>query len=187
MRWFTSDWHLGETRLGDINKGEFNPFFRPFSSTEENNKTIIDNMNKYIQPDDELFHIGDVCMTIKDLPLLNQIKCKNRVLIVGNYDVDDKKKLQELKKYFSKVILSKTMFLDEEGPKEIKVHLNHYPSKARKDMFNIVGHIHGLWKVQKNMINVSVDAWHFKPVSETEILVTINAINNFYDENVFPK
>lgn len=35
------------------------------------------------------------------------------------------------------------------------------------------------------MINVSVDAWHFKPVSETEILFCYNAMQNFYDENVF--
>ena len=52
-------------------------------------------------------------------------------------------------------------------------------------MFNIVGHIHSLWKVQRNMVNVSTDIWNFSPVSEDKILFIRNAIENFYDENVF--
>ena len=50
---------------------------------------------------------------------------------------------------------------------------------------NIVAHIHGTWKVKRNMINVGVDAWHFTPVSEDMIKFQINGIRNYYDENVF--
>ena len=53
------------------------------------------------------------------------------------------------------------------------------------DKFNLVGHIHGLWRVQRNMINVSVDAWGYKPISVETILTTKNAIEQFYDGNVF--
>ena len=42
-----------------------------------------------------------------------------------------------------------------------------------------------LWKIQKNIINVGVDVWHFKFVSLEEINFTINAMENYYDENVF--
>jgi len=52
-------------------------------------------------------------------------------------------------------------------------------------MFNICGHIHGLWKVQRNMINVGVDAWHFIPVSEEQIIFYMNGIKKHYDANVF--
>lgn len=73
------------------------------------------------------------------------------------------------------------------------VLLNHYPTKCIEEMrkdagihFSITGHIHSLWKVQRKMINASTDAWHFKPVSSEEILFCWNAMQNFYDENVFP-
>lgn len=65
-------------------------------------------------------------------------------------------------------------------------NLVHYPVDAKSDKMNIVGHIHGLWKVQPNMINVGVDAWHFRPVPETTISFIHNAIKNYYDKNVFP-
>ena len=63
--------------------------------------------------------------------------------------------------------------------------VNHYPEHGSKEMFNIVGHIHGLWRVQWNMINVSTDAWNYTPVSEDTIKFCMNAIDKFYDINVF--
>jgi len=43
MKYFTSDWHLNEKRIF-----EFNPFFRPFKSIEEQNETIINNCNEIV-------------------------------------------------------------------------------------------------------------------------------------------
>ena len=68
---------------------------------------------------------------------------------------------------------------------KIFVHLNHYPVEARPDIFNLVGHIHSLWKVQRNMINVSTEAWSYFPVSIEKIEFTIEAIKKHYDQNVF--
>jgi len=65
------------------------------------------------------------------------------------------------------------------------IYLNHYPAKCIDNLFCLTGHIHGLWKVQRNMINVSCDAWNFTPVSEDEIIFCMNAIRNHYDEHVF--
>jgi calcineurin-like phosphoesterase family protein len=172
MIYFTSDWHLNESRLFD-----FNPFFRPFESIEQQNDTIIHNMNFHIGEDDVLYHIGDVAMDIDGVNLLSKIKCKNKYLIIGNYD---EPYLDALSKYF---VIENNLIINLNGKEYV---LNHYPSLIKEKEFGIVGHIHGLWKVQKNMINVSVDAWHFKPVSENEIAFTLNAINNHYDKNVFP-
>ena len=69
---------------------------------------------------------------------------------------------------------------------EQEYYLNHYPAKCIDKPFAITGHIHGLWKVQKNMINVGVDAWHFKPVTEAEIKFCTTAVQKYYDKNVFP-
>ncbi len=177
MIWFTADWHFGDDRfLGD------NPLFRPFTSLEEQHHKIIEAMNACIQADDQLIHLGDVCVTLDTLPLINQINCQNRTLVVGNYDDDQAEKIAQLPQYFSKVVQEMELTLQSGET----VYLNHYPAKAKADCFNIVGHIHSLWKVQPNMINVGVDAWHFRPVSEHEITYLMNAIRKHYDNNVFP-
>lgn len=177
MKWFTSDWHLNEKRITK----EFNPFFRPFSSIREQNELIISNMKKFISPDDELYHLGDVSMDIDGLQLLDEIDCKRKILVLGNYDVDDPEKMPHLKSKFTKV--AKSIKLDIG---DLKLYLNHYPTNMVEDRFNIVGHIHGLWKVQPNMVNVGVDAWHFRPVSLDEIKFVKTAIEKHYDKNVFP-
>lgn len=171
-KYFTSDWHLNENRIKD-----FNPFFRPFESIEEQNRTIIENVNKFVREDDTLYVLGDVAIDIDGVSLLDGINCRNLVLIAGNYDVD---KLDELKRYFSDIKEEMDLAVGN-----LQCYLNHYPVNHVKDRFNIVGHIHSLWKVKPNMVNVGVDAWHFRPVSENEIMFIHNAINNYYDENVF--
>jgi len=185
MKYYTSDWHLNENRIFD-----FNPFFRPFKSIEEQNNTIINNVNSIVKKTDTLYHIGDVSMDIDGIKLLSQIKCDNIVLIEGNYDTPF---LDELEKYDIEIWKHQVSFINN-GDKIQHLFMQHEPIEVLKFLknnpnnghFGICGHIHGLWKVQKNMINVSVDAWHFKPVSEKEILFTIEAIKNYYDENVFP-
>ncbi len=173
MRYFTSDWHLNENRIFD-----FNPFFRPFESIEEQNTVIINNINKYVQPDDILYHLGDVSVDLSGIKLLDQIKCENKILIIGNYDIDF---IQQLKPYFNEIY--------DELETEInnrKLYLTHYPTKQKPDVYTICGHIHSLWKVQPSMLNVSCDAWHFRPVSEIQLNFIINAMENYYDKNVFP-
>jgi len=85
-----------------------------------------------------------------------------------------------LLKYFDKVL--KEAFIEINGE---KIYLNHYPVNCEDKNFSLTGHVHSLWKVKKNMINVSCDAWHFFPICEEKIKFTINAIRNFYDKNVF--
>jgi calcineurin-like phosphoesterase family protein len=172
-KYFTSDWHLNETRIGD-----FNPFFRPFRSVGEQNRTIIDNINRIVQPDDELYVLGDVAMDEEGVDLVGKIKCPKRILITGNYDED---KLDQLAKYFSDIRQDMDLRVGA-----VDCYLNHYPVSGVADRFNITGHIHGLWKVKPNMVNVGTDAWHFRPVSEQEILFVHNAIvKGYYDDNVF--
>jgi len=66
-----------------------------------------------------------------------------------------------------------------------QAYLTHKPSECKKDMFNLFGHIHGLRKVSINGLNVGVDANHFRPLSEDDVLFFKNAILNHYDHEVF--
>lgn len=172
MIYFTSDWHLNDARLGPAS-----PFFRPFTTVHELNRAIIDHMNRIILPEDTMYHLGDVAVEQQGISLLREIKCLHRFLILGNYDVDF---VSELSHHFDSIEVETRLNL-----KGVNFYLNHYPTNRRPEMFNLTGHIHGLWKVQRNMVNVGVDAWHFRPVSEDEIFYIKNAMENYYDENVF--
>ena len=104
-------------------------------------------------------------------------------LIVGNYDED---KLELLQNWFD-IIEEDYFFLHFNFG---EVYLNHYPVKTLEGMqtakLEIAGHVHGLCKTQKQLINVGVDAWHFRAVSEEEISFHYTAMTKYYDKNVFP-
>lgn len=188
MKYFFSDTHFGDDRLG-IN-GKPNVFFRPFNSVREQNDTMLSNIIGILGKDcTELYCIGDIIIDLNTESYLKYIKDKfpqvEMILIKGNYDVG---KLEMLSKYFDTIVDSMIITIGNK-----KLFLNHYPVKCKEFLendatidFAITGHIHSLWKVQPKMVNVSVDAWHFKPVSEEEILFIINGCDKHYDANVFP-
>jgi len=171
MRYFISDTHFGDDRL--------NLFGRELvaNNSEEIDNIIITNYNNKITNDDTVYFLGDVALSsegLKKVSLLNG----NKILIRGNYD--QQFSVEELSIYFTEVCDNMTIYIDDEP-----IFLNHYPVDASQNLFNLVGHVHSLWKVQKNMINVSIDAWHFQPVSEDMIRFQIGGIRKHYDQNVF--
>ena len=170
---YTSDWHLNEKRIFD-----FNPFFRPFKSVEEQNQVIINNCNSIVGEGDTLYHIGDVAMDEEGVMMMDKIKCKRRILIIGNYDED---KLPILSQYFDELLTELNIAINSRS-----YYVNHYPVNSDPERMNLVGHIHGLWKVQPNMINVSCDAWNYEPLDEKRINFVTTAIEKYYDKNVFP-
>lgn len=191
MIYYTSDWHLGDDRLG-IN-GKPNVFYRPFSSVEENNSTIMKNLYKDFRDGDILWHLGDVIVSningsVAHLEQMRSMYPNSKFnLIVGNYDAD---KIHILSKYFDDIHneFNLVSFSDN-----LLIYLNHYPTKCKEKLismkdeytFAITGHIHSLWKVKRNIINVGVDAWHFKPVSHNQLMFCWNAMENNYDNDVF--
>jgi len=181
--YFTSDTHHGDERL--------NLFGRDgaFKSAKECDEYIIKKWNEIVKEDDIIFHLGDVAMTKEGLDLVKQLN-GIKYLIKGNYDKADQTAKYEvsdelLLEYFDKVEEYFALKITLEDGSTEEIFLVHEPEKAREDMFNLVGHIHGLWKVQRNKINVGTDAWHFMPVSLDQVKFYINAIRKYYDINVY--
>lgn len=177
--WFTSDLHFDDDRLNLYGRDLV------FNSKEECADRIVENFNNKIMPNDNLYIVGDVSFTLEGFEYLSRINCK-KFLIKGNYDDPTKTAKFDitdefLSKYFDGVYddLYKILCNKEE------VYINHYPTNGKSHIFNVVGHIHGTWKVQRNMVNVGVDSWHFQPVSDEMILWQMNGIRKFYDQNVF--
>ena len=173
MIYFTSDLHLGDERL--------NLYGRDLiaNNSTEIDELIIENWNKLVSEKDTVYVLGDVCYNSDKAHLISFMRGR-KILIKGNYD--EQLTNEEWSRYFD-VIYDKGLFLKITSNET--VYLNHYPTNGKSDCFNIVGHIHGTWKVQRNMVNVGVDANHFYPVSLDRIKFQINGIRNHYDENVF--
>lgn len=170
--WVTADWHLGETR--------FELMHRPFDDPTSHVAALRRNHNKLVAPEDDVYVLGDVFYKEADaekwqnwLPLFNGRK----VLVRGNHDRHLPDSFFE--PHFFQIV--------QEGDgieaivDDIPVYMTHYPTCGRKDRFNLVGHIHSIWKVQLNMYNVGVDVHHFNPVDLATIPRVCNAISGFYD------
>jgi calcineurin-like phosphoesterase family protein len=172
--WLTADWHLGETR--------FNLMMRPFKHATEQVEKFVSIHNALVAPNDRVIVIGDAVNQNAPnfLPYINFFN-GIKTLIRGNHDrpfSDD-----DLAPYFEHIVKEdEGMEFDFGG---IPCYLIHYPTCARADRFNLVGHVHGAWKFQLNALNVGVDTNHFAPYNAEEIPFIFEAINKHYDEDVW--
>ena len=159
-----------------------------FKNANEVNEYIVKRWNETVGENDIVYHLGDISMDAKGLEILSRLKGE-KILIRGNYDTSVSKggtakyEISDkiLSKYFTKIVDELEVEIGGE-----KVYLNHYPTNARADVMNICGHIHGIFKVSRNLINCGVDIWHFTPVSEDLIEFQIGGIRKYYDQNCFP-
>lgn len=169
---FTSDTHFGSSRAMKFS-------CRPFITVKQMDASLILNWNNEVASDDIVYHLGD----FGDLNIRPYLHGKIH-FILGNYENDALKENadleQQLKKCFADVLPHNTLTL-KNGE---QVYLTHKPSECKHDMFNLFGHIHGLRKVSTNGLNVGVDANHFRPISEDDVLFFKDAIKH-YDSEVF--
>jgi calcineurin-like phosphoesterase family protein len=188
--WFTSDTHFGHAKA--IEHG------RPFKDIQEMAEIMVARWNKVVNPDDEVWHLGDVAMGQREEVLAKYMPRLNGEmhLICGNHDYVGhlhKHKSAEKKahweavyrRYFKTIRSSVTMIL----PCGITVHCEHLPFVGdhegtvprfldqRPTEFRyplLHGHVHDSWLVRKEenlptMVNVGVDMWNFTPVSEEQL------------------
>lgn len=175
----TADWHLGESRMALMQ--------RPFRSTEEQTEVLVLNHNKLVKPDDVLIVNGDVITNqpniddmIRLLPTLARFNGR-KTLVRGNHD----RKLSDelLSPYFDKIVEDGGGIELSDG-KGLNLWVTHYPTQARVDRYNLTGHIHSAWKVQKNMLNIGVDVHCFSPLPLSQAAFFLKAVSEFYDDDV---
>lgn len=166
---FTSDTHFNQDRTLTLSK-------RPFKDVDEMNDVLVFNWNKEVGPDDDVYHLGD----FGDISFAEKLN-GNIHLIAGNYELRDYT-VDELTSVFHGVVTLPQLTLQEGG--EI-LRLVHEPSNSDFKTFTLFGHIHKLQMVKRNGLNVGVDCHNFKPISIDDILFYKNAIDKFYDNEVF--
>lgn len=178
-RYFTADTHFGSDRTRILSK-------RNFKSTDEMDQAFINNWNTLISKDDIVYHLGDFG-EFKNVKKLNG----NIVLILGNYEKN------EMKEKFNNNFDDYKDYLKTYGFNEIYennielvikgriLNLTHEPLDCVKDKFNLFGHIHKLQLVKSFGLNVGIDCHNYLPINEDEVEFYLNAIEKFYDKNVF--
>jgi calcineurin-like phosphoesterase family protein len=158
---FTADPHYGHANIIRHSK-------RPFSDHEEMDETMIENWNKVVGVNDEVYILGDFTFYSKVLvtnPASIFARLRGRkYLIKGNHDRDFTFKLPWAwvkDTYFVKN-------LNQEG-----IWLSHYPHRSWRNSFHgswhLFGHNHGHVGPYGKSFDIGVDCWEFTPV-EFEIV-----------------
>ena len=170
----TADYHLGESRM--------ELFSRPFKDQKDHVDQLVSRHNSVVAPDDRVIIVGDLCHRnspefLPEIARFNGIK----TLIRGNHDrtLSD----EDLSKYFDTVVKDgEGLWLKFGG---IECYATHYPTQGTPDAFNLVGHIHDIWKYQLNMLNVGIDVHNFFPVDSEKIPWHFEQVCKHHDEDVW--
>ena len=147
---------------------------RPFAGVEEMHEVMIKCWNEVVGPDDQVWHLGDFCMSghLDDMSrILGQLNGE-KILVIGNHDTY--KKAEYLSAGFKEVyahplIIHKVLIL------------SHEPLTMSEDMpyYNLHGHTHDrdVMENENKRRNVSVEKTGFYPVNlgkiRNEVLKTM--------------
>jgi|SRR5882672_1569016 len=132
---------------------------RNFATIEEHDEHLIKCWNSVVTDKDLVYHMGDVVMNKKYLPIVHRLKGR-KILIRGNHDTASTKELLE---YFDEVY----------GTYCLKgLILSHIPlAKESIERFgvNVHGHLHANSINDKRYFNVSAEQLNYTPISLEEL------------------
>jgi calcineurin-like phosphoesterase family protein len=158
--YFTSDTHFGHG-------GALGLYRRPFPSVAAMNEGIVARWNATVEPDDEVWHLGDFAIRQKPVvvaELLARLHGRKR-LVAGNNDppeTTERDGWEGVQPYAEITV---------DG---VSLVLCHYPFRSWRGMakgwVNLHGHCHGRLKPQPRQFDVGVDVWEFRPVTLQTIL-----------------
>lgn len=175
---FTADTHFGHTNV--IKYAD-----RPWPNVEEMNEGIIERWNEVIKPGDTVYHLGDLCLTVKvDLidKWLGQLNGDIR-LIRGNHDnwtrryerLENKNKIRWIKDYAERT-------LEVDGVK-YKFVLCHFPllfwHGSHYGSIHLHGHCHGGAQHHNEglrRMDVGVDCNDWYPIHLDDIVAKMKGV-----------
>lgn len=158
-KFYLSDTHLGHEAILD-----YTDRAEVFESIEDHDAKLLGLINDVVQPNDELYFIGDVAMyksVWKCVAAVDEIRCKYKYLVVGNHD------FKKLEAYEAAGVFAgiSNMMVVFDG--DATLHLSHFPIahwlKAEHGSYMIHGHMHGdtstIQELQKyRVMDVGIDA-----------------------------
>ena len=169
--WITSDSHFNHNK-------EFVYKERGFSSVEEMNETIIERWNKHINPNDIVYHLGDLMLGENEYGK----SCVERLngtirLIRGNHDTD--RRWNEVYPTIPNVEL--VGWADVIHYRKYHFYLSHFPTNTanleaeslHQCTLNIAGHTHSKNEFREDVpmyFNAAADANNNTPVLLDDVI-----------------
>lgn len=181
--WLSSDWHLGHANIAGKATSNWSHGYRDFSSVEEMNHTIIDNINKYVDRYDTLYMLGDFSFgghhKIPDFR--RRIYCENIHIIRGNHDHH----IDKYAEFFSSIQDVKQKTLLVRDGRKIPVFMSHYSHRiwegSHKGFMHAYGHSHASLEHIPNgkSMDVGIDNAYrlfgeYRPFSEDEFVALMD-------------
>lgn len=97
-----SDTHFGHAGVCRFTDSTTNEKIRPWTDPDEMDEEMVKRWNETVRPNDKVYHLGDVVINRKALPIMNRLN-GDKVLIRGNHDIfkdeDYRKYFRELRAY----------------------------------------------------------------------------------------
>jgi calcineurin-like phosphoesterase family protein len=190
-RYFQSDPHLGHVRILELEP-------RPFDDVTAMDQAVINRWNAKLRPGDQLWLVGDVAMGSLEvsLALLETVQA-DLVLVAGNHDrfhPVNRKADRWVERYaaLSNVVALHATSTQVTLPGGIVADVCHFPfppdarsvthrdGTVEEDRFAqyrledrgqwlVHGHVHGQWRQRGRQINVGMDAWAGRLVSDDDL------------------
>jgi calcineurin-like phosphoesterase family protein len=127
-----SDTHFGHAGVCRFTEADGVTKIRPWTDPDEMDEEMVRRWNDRVQPEDKVYHLGDVVINRKSLKTLARLN-GNKVLIRGNHDIF---RDEEYREYFRELrayhVLSGM----------IMSHIPLHPSSLGRFGVNIHGHTH---------------------------------------------
>jgi calcineurin-like phosphoesterase family protein len=176
--WFTADLHLGHANI-------IRYCNRPWDDVTAMNTPLVERWNDTVAPGDTVWVLGDLAMgPIDDSLALVGALHGRKLLLAGNHDRcwagHGERSLPWVDRYLDAgfaEIHQGQLTLDVGGHRVLACHfpyrgdshdLDRYVDERPVDAgeWLLHGHVHERWQQEGRMLNVGVDVWDFRPVSE---------------------
>ena len=170
---FTSDLHLGHKNICK--------YRTQFSSPEEHDNTLYENLSTNVRKGDTLYLLGDIAFTFEWLEKIKQINCRHKLLVCGNHDTERGIKMKHLVDVYDDVVAltSKRNYWISHcpiHPQEMRgklgcVHGHLHSKKVKmKDPMGYDTPISGSLVSDHRYLNVCVEHTNYKPITFEQLI-----------------
>ena len=175
--WITADLHFNHQR-------EFIYSPRGFSNVWDMNRAIVDNWNRVVAPDDDVYVLGDLCLggagSLEDNKKLIQSLKGNIHIVRGNHDTDARISMYDT--CWNVVEIENAIYLKYKG---YTFYMSHYPTltanlekeSLKQCTICLFGHTHQKTNFYNDipyMYHVGVDSHNCAPVLLDDAIVEMN-------------
>jgi calcineurin-like phosphoesterase family protein len=177
-----SDTHFGHKGVCHFTRNDGVTKLRPFDTPEEMDEFMVEAWNARVRPNDKVYHLGDVVINRKALPILNRLN-GDKVLIRGNHDIfkdeDYTPYFRSLRGYhvMNGMILSHIPIHSESlGRFGVNIHGHLHANRVMRPVRTLEEFTaHGCETIDERYHSVCVEQTDFAPILFEDVIARIRA------------